>query len=246
MRKLLGILTLALALPAWAGNLHVLADAGLMLPLAELSRDYAAQSGTPLSVATEDSADAAKIQQGLEADLLLTADAPMIEELKLQGLADVFHTRPFTRTRLALVGSADIEPRTDFARHISLAAILYAQPDLPVYVSTNGYEADRATSLLGKHPYDELLAKRLVKRDREEIAQQLHAAPGFALMLATDARSDPSLKILYVFGSNACPPVDYQSIAIASNATQATQQFIAYLLSGKGQQLLSRYGFEKL
>ena len=251
MRKLLYMLAFALALPAQAadgdGNLTVLADPSLLLPLAELSRDYAKQSGTPLAFMVEDSEHAAgQIEQGLDAHLLLTANQPLLESLKERGLADVFHSHPFARTQLALVGSSSIEPRTDFARHISLAAILYAQADLPVYVTPeSSYEGSRAAALLKQKTFAELLSKRVTPvASREEAIRRLHAAPGLALLLATDALNDPSLKVLYVFGDEATAPVNYQAVTLASGRMAEADKFIQYLESRPGQQIFARFGFQ--
>ena len=250
MRKLLCILALAIALPAQAadpGNFTVLADPSLLLPLADLSRDYARESGATVSVMVEDGEHlAGQLEQGLDAHLLLTANQPLLQHLKDRGLVDVFSAHPFARTQLALVGSADIEPRTDFARHISLAAILYAQQDLPVYVTPDStYEGSRAAGLLKQKTYADLLAKRATPvASREEALHRLHDAPGLALLLAADALNDPALKVLYVFSDGASAPVNYQAVAIASGEMRETNRFIAYLQSAPAQRVLARFGFQ--
>lgn len=239
-----------MALPATAAppaNLTVLADASLMLPLSQLSRGYARETGTPLTLATQSGeGTAAEIEQGLEAHVLLTADQKLVTELRNRGLADVFNARPIARTQLALVGSQDILARTDFARHISLAAILYAQPDLPIYITPpSTHEGVRVQSLMRGEDYSEILARRAVELpSREAVIARLHEAPGFALLLATDALNDPSLKVLSIFPDEVAMPVNYEAVVLASESMDATRKFIDYLLSAEGQKILAGFGFQ--
>lgn len=237
----------ASAAQAAPANLTVLADSSLMLPLAQISRDYARETGTPLAIVVK-SGDAAaqQIEQGLEAHLLLTANQPLIASLRDRGLIDVFSAKPFARTQLALVGSSDIEARTDFARHISFAAIMYAQPDLPVYVTPpSTHEGARAAALMKSGEYGTLLSQRAVTLDsHEEAVEKLHESPGLALLLATDALNDPSLKVLSIFDDATARPVNYEAVVLASESMEETRKFIAYLLSPKGQKIFARFGFQ--
>lgn len=249
MRRLFLILALLLAGPAMAApaNLTVLADASLMLPLAQLSRDYAKETGTPLSIVVKNGDEAAQqIEQGLEAHLLLSANQKLIADLRNRGLVDVFSAKPFARTQLALVGSSDIMARTDFARHISLAAILYAQSDLPVYVTPVGtHEGTRAAALLESEAYGPLLKPRsIVLASREQVIARLHEAPGLALLLATDALNDPSLKVLHIFSDDSTQPVNYDAVVLASESMDETRAFITYLLSPGAQKIFAHFGFQ--
>ena len=228
-------------------NLTVLADPSLLLPLAQLARDYAKQTGTPLTIAVKDGEEAAQqIEQGLEAHLLLTANQPLVTVLRNRGLIDVFSARAFARTSLALVGSASLESRTDIARHISLAAILYAQPDLPIYITpTSTHEGNRALALMENPDYAELLKSRVIMVESREMAiRRLKRTPGFALLLATDALNDPALNVLHIFSAETAKPVNYEAVVLASESMAQTRQFIGYLFSPKGQQIFAHFGFQ--
>lgn len=253
MRTLLATLTALALLAAPAGavappaNLTLLADTSLMLPLTQVARAYAIKTRTPLTVAVKDSENAAaEIEQGLEAHVLLTANQQLVTSLRNRGLTDVFSARPFLRTQLALVGSSDILARTDFARHISLAAILYSQPDLPVYVPPAAtHEGTRAASLMEGKDYSEILSTRAITlSSREAVLRQLDKGPGFALLLATDALNDPSLKVLRIFPDEVAAPVNYEAVVLASESMDQTRDFIDFLLSKDGQTIFAQYGFQ--
>jgi len=227
-------------------NLTVLADASLMLPLSQLARNYTLKTGTPLTIAVQGGETAAdQIAQGLEAHVLLTADQLLIASLRNSGVTDVFSAKPIARTQLALVGSSDIMARTDLARHISLAAILYAQPNLPIYITPpTTHEGARAQLLMEGKDYADMLKRVEVLPSRVAVLQRLEAAPGFALLLATDALNNPSLKVLSVFSDAVAKPVNYDAVVLASESMEATRSFIAYLLSPEGQKIFAQYGFQ--
>ncbi len=252
MRKILLFLIAAalLASPASAttpANLTVLADASLMLPLSQLARAYTNKTGTPLTIAVQGGeAAATQIEQGLEAHVLLTADQPLITSLRNSGVTDVFNARPIVRTQLALVGSSDIMARTDLARHISLAAILYAQSELPIYITPpETHEGARARTLMEGKDYSDILAARAVTLpSREAVLRHLHDSPGFALLLATDALNDPSLKVLSIFPDEIAKPVNYEAVVLASESMDQTRSFIDFLLSDAGQKVFAQFGFQ--
>ena len=240
-----------LATPAQAvaptANLTVLADASLLLPLAQIAREYARTAGTPLTVAVLEGEDAAsRIEQGLEAHVLLTANQPLITELRRRGLTDVFNARPIARTQLALVGSSSILGRTDFARHISLAAILYAQADLPIYIAPQTtHEGARAEALLKEPEYAAIFENRVQRlHSREAVLDKLEEGPAFALLLATDALNDPSLKVLSIFPDASAHPVNYEAVVLASESMDETRQFIDFLFSAYAQQVFASFGFQ--
>lgn len=236
----------AAAAPA-AVNLSVLADPSLLLPLTRIARDYSNRHGVPITLAVLSGEQAAaQIEQGLEAHVLITANQPLITDLRNRGLTDVFNARAIARTQLALVGSADILARTDFARHISLAAVLYAQSDLPIYITPpTTHEGARAKALMEGKDYSAVLSNRAIMlASREEVIRRLHAAPGFALLLATDALNDPSLKVLSIFADETAKPVHYEAVLLASEAMEETRGFIDYLRSPEGQHIFASYGFQ--
>jgi ABC-type molybdate transport system substrate-binding protein len=254
MRKLLlyfFCIALLLAQPARAqeppANLTVLADGSLMLPLAHIARLYTLQTNTPLTLAVQTGETTAdQIEQGLEAHLLITADQPLIRSLRNSGLTDVFSGRPIVRTQLALVGSSDLLARTDIARHISLAAILYAQPELPVYMTPpTTHEGQRAAQLMEGKDYSEILTKRATPLpSREAVLERLDTEPGFALLLATDALNAPSLKVLSIFSDETVAPVHYEAVLLASESMDQARGFINFLLSEEGQRIFAQFGFQ--
>lgn len=107
-------------------NLTILADAEFMLPAAQLVRSYSRQTDTPLTLVLKNPAEAeAQIMQGLEAHVLLTADANLVERLANQGLTDVNSTRAITTGpatyKVMVLASESMEASRAFAEFLQSA-----------------------------------------------------------------------------------------------------------------------------
>jgi len=102
-------------------NLTILADEGMLLPLAQISRLYAHESQTPLTIIRLDPETAQQqIEQGLEAHLVISANLPLITQLSTQGLTDVSSRKTIARTQLALVTANTLNQQANLAKRISL------------------------------------------------------------------------------------------------------------------------------
>lgn len=105
-------------------NLTVLTDSALMLPLTELAREYARTHHASVTVVVMEGQDIAQqIGQGLDANLIVTADQPLLEALNARGLVDVFGKRTIARKydtqyRAVLVASEALEPSRAFLDYL--------------------------------------------------------------------------------------------------------------------------------
>ena len=228
-------------------NLTVLTDATLALPLTKIARDYARQQGVAVTVIVTDGRDAAqRIGQGLDANLLITASQSLLESLNERGLIDAFNKHTVASTQLALAAPADVARRSNLTRHISFAAILLAQPALPLLVlPETTLEGARAKALLQHQSYVDTLGERAVTVDtREAMIERLAQEPGFTLLLAADIAQEPSLKLLTTVPADVAPPVYYQAVLVASASMEPAREFMRYVQSPTAQQVFSGEGFQ--
>ncbi len=228
-------------------NLTILADENLLLPLAQIARLYAAHTNTPLTVVLKHAEEAApQIEQGLEAHLLITANAVLINRLTEQGLTDVTSRRSISRTPLALVTASDLGNDALVAKRISFAAILNATPELPVFVNTpKSYDGALAQRLLTDPEFAALLAKRtVIKADREEIIEALRDGSGLALMLTADVASETDVKILALLPEALSPAVVFDAVVLGSESMGDAKELVNYLDSREAQQVFARFGFQ--
>lgn len=227
-------------------NLTVLADQSLAMPLAALARDYTYRHGAAMNIVLLGAQDTAQqIAQGLDADILITADRQLRDSLSERGLVDVYANHEIAETQLALVAPNEVARASKFAKHISFAAILYSQPNQPIYVTDKTHIAgDRAHRLMQTEAYSaNLQARTLSLPTPQALLDQLHEKPGFALMLATDALRDPSLSILTLIPEDVVVPVTYQASLVAGTQVETARDFLSYLASPEAQATLRHYGF---
>lgn len=253
-RIILGLCCVALPLsataakPAPANNLTVLADPGLVLVMAELARDYSTSTGTPLTVIRTDSDPAQQIEQGFEAHILLSPDPTLVERLAQRGLIDVFGTHTFASTQLALVAPNRMQSKLALAKRISFAALLFSQPDLPIFVNDPTTVGGlRAQSLMaGREFSHELATRAVVKPSLEAMIAAMAKEDSFALMLASNAVTEPELTILSPLPESTSEPARYDAVVLASDAMEQARGFTKYLRSPEAQAVLIRYGFQPI
>ena len=254
-RIVLGIFCASLPLAASAAkllpakNLTVLADSGLMLVMAELARTYSTQTGTALTVIRTTGADPAQqIEQGFEAHILLSPDPTLVERLAQRGQIDVFGTQTFASTQLALVAPYRMKAKLALAKRISFAALLFSQPNLPIYIndpSTTG--GLRAQSLMvGREFSHELATRAVVKPSQEDLVETLKAEDSFGLMLASNAVTEPDITILSLLPDSTSEPVRYDAVVLASEAMEQARSFTKFLRTSEAQAILARYGFQPI
>lgn len=253
-RSILGIfcvlmpLAASAAKPLPANNLTVLANPSLMLVMAELARDYSTQTGTPLTVIRTSADPAQQIEQGFEAHILLSPDPTLVERLAQRGQIDVFGTQTFASTQLALVAPYRMKNRLALAKRISFAALLFSQPDLPIFVndstSTSGLRAQAL--MTGREFSHELATRAVVKPSLEDIIDALSTQDAFALMLASSAVTEPDVTILSLLPETTSEPVRYDAVVLASESMEQARGFTKFLRSPEAQAVLVRYGFQPI
>jgi molybdenum ABC transporter molybdate-binding protein len=234
--------------PAPANNLTVLADPGLILVMAELARPYSTSTGTPLTVIRTDSDPAQQIEQGFEAHILLSPDPTLVERLAQRGLIDVFGTHSFASTQLALVAPYRMKSKLALAKRISFAALLFSQPDLPIFVNDpTTIGGLRAQALMtGREFSHELATRAEVKTSLEDIVAAMATQESFALMLASNAVTEPDLTILSTLPESTSEPVRYDAVVLASEAMEQARSFTKFLRSPPAQAVLIRYGYQPM
>lgn len=81
-------------------NLTVLTDAALMLPLSQIARNYTGAQDAAVAVVMTDGQNATQqIGQGLDANVLVTANQSLLKELNERGLIDVFGKRTVAQAK---------------------------------------------------------------------------------------------------------------------------------------------------
>lgn len=256
MKRLSIALMLLAALPAptlaaeateTRANLTILADESLMMPLAQLTRDYATRTRTPITVVIKNTAQAeAQIEQGLEAHVIITADYPMLGRLTEQGLTDVSSRRPIARTALALVASKDVKRTLNPAKRISFASILKTTEWMPIFApDETSIEGKRVSALLGSDEFRELTGTRLQRRTgTDDVLASMRDEEGLALLPVTASISEPDVALLSLLPESVSPAVTYDAVVLGSELMDSAKNFTTYLTSREAQSIVSHFGYQ--
>lgn len=252
MRRILLIFSMVLlSLPARAtdstsGSLILLADEELMLPLAQISRAYASEMRSPVTVVVKDEADIQQqVEQGIEAHLLITANTAIIKQLSERGLTDVSSRKIIGSGQLALVSAGNLAGQAAIATRISFASILAATPDLPVYTNApDTLEGQRANALLYGQPFSQTLLGRMqVKPTHEEVMAALSEAPSLGLVLTTNLMEDGQVRVVSLLPDAISPSVDYEAVVLAGESMEEARKFSNYLSGKTARGILQKYGY---
>ena len=237
----------AIAAESGKANLTILTDETMLLPLAQLARDYATSSKTPLTIVVKNADDILRqVEQGLEAHVVITANTALLAKLSEQGLTDVSSRKPIARTQLALVTSSDLGNQANIARRISFASMLAATPNLPVLMNDAGtVEGSRANNLLSGHEFSTALAARAVpKPSHDEVIASMHDEPSLALILAAETTTEPDIRVLSLLPQEVSPPVVFETIVLGGESMEDAKTFTIYLSSRSARAIFAHFGYQ--
>lgn len=230
-----------------APNLTILADEGLLLPLAQISRLYAHENLTPLTIIRLDPETAQQqVEQGLEAHIVVSTNLPLISLLSTQGLTDVSSRKTIARTQLALVTANALPQQANLAKRISFTSILAATPDLSVIaLDTQSYDGRLVESLREGKPFSASLAPRLIlKPSNEDLLAALRETPSLGLMLAAHAVQEPDLTVLSLLSDDISPTVQVDAVVLGSELMEESKAFANYLSSRPARGVFKQFGYQ--
>lgn len=228
-----------------AGELRVMTDPALILPLQAIIREYAVANNravTLISTATKDPAQL--IEEGAEADLLISADPALKQLLEVRGQIDVFATPPVAEAGLAIVAKKGAFATNTLAESLSLAKLLYGEG-----TKTHIVILDPERSVLGAHS---LVALRMQKIAPERVTSvadtaSLHAAlmepDTLGILLAPEAISDAGFEILTLLPDAPEVTMTFTALVIAGDGMESARDFLSYLKESSAQAHLTHFGF---
>ncbi|MFO0109757.1 MAG: molybdate ABC transporter substrate-binding protein [Alphaproteobacteria bacterium] len=240
--------TLAMAAPTRSDapmELRIMVDPDIFVPLQIIARDYAItkhRSVTLLSTATKD--PASLIEEGLQAELIVSADTALQTTLESRGQMDVFATRPLVAAGLALVQRKKIKPTAKLSESLSLATLLTGQEhqhQLVIY--------DPATSPLGVKSLALLRAQSLAPQslrfvpDATAMQAALKEPNTIGILLAPVAMDNTDLTILTLLPTSPDNETVFTALVIAGETMPEARSFLEYLHREKARDVFAHYGF---
>jgi molybdate transport system substrate-binding protein len=236
---------LGLARAAQADDVVVFAAASLKNALDAAAHAFAGAGGAPVKISyAASSALAKQIDSGAPADIFISADLDWMDYLQKRNLIQPATRKNLLGNRLVLVAPADSDIKVDVKPGFDLAGLLnggrLAMAD-PGSVPAGKY---------GKAALEKLGVWNAVQphvAGAENVRAALlfvdrHETP-LGIVYATDAASDPRVKIVGVFPENTHPPIIYPAALTAGSKNPEALRFLHYLESPAARPPFEKQGF---
>jgi molybdate transport system substrate-binding protein len=239
MARLLSLLTLILmfALPVRAQPVTVFAAASLREAVSEIAQGYPQE--VTLSFAGSGTL-ARQIAAGAPADVVILAHADWAGWMEDRGLILGQTRRDIAGGALVLIGASDLHPFTpppdskEFFEVLRGGRLAMGQRD-GVPAGSYAREWLQSTGLWGP------LLPSLAETDnvRAALALVAQGAAPLGIVYASDATSEPRVRVLYTVPASAHSPIRYPAAAV----TQAGRAFLDHLTSDDAAAIFAKYGF---
>ncbi len=227
------------------GRPVVLAAASMHDALEEAADEWADQGhARPVLSFAASSAMARQIEAGAPADLFVSADEAWMDELEEGGFIRDGSRAVMATNALVLIGPSDgsltLDPVSGFdlvdALHGGRLAVAETE-SVPA-----GRYAKAALSDLGVW---DSVKDRLAPAENVRAALLLVArgAAPLGVTYATDAASEPRVRVVGTFPAHSHPAIRYPVAMVATSKAAEAADFRDYLLSDAGQAVLAGHGF---
>jgi len=226
----------------------VLADSSMALAISELAQAYAKEAGVMVgaSFATPEEQQQ-QIEEGGEADILITTRQNWLSDLQTRGLVDIYSRAVVAKNRLALVSKPGgaIAPRSDGIFPLSEMLKLFSWE--PSFVVANpdmldeGRFSKEALRNLGVS--GDLEEYTLYVRSRTQMKSLVEEQGMIALMLSSEVSDNPALMMIDLLPETSHSPIEYHSVVIAGDNMEQARKFMAFLASDKAKDILRSHGF---
>ncbi|MEZ5743700.1 MAG: molybdate ABC transporter substrate-binding protein [Sphingomonadaceae bacterium] len=253
MRGLLARLLCAILLPLLAASCApardkgplVFAPSSLTEALEDVADAWAAKRHPrPVLAFAGTAANARQIEAGAPGDLFLSADEQWMNEVARKGLIDARSRASIAANRLVLIAPADSTDRLDIAYEMPLEATLgggklaIADPD----AVPSGRYARQALVRLNAWPRRK---SALIRTENVRVALALVARgeARFGIVYATDAASEPDVRVLGTFPESAHVPIRYPAALLKTSQHPDARAFLAFLQSSEAQAIFRKHGF---
>lgn len=246
--RLLSILPLIAAFPAYAmDSITVMADPSISVAMTKVARNYSRDMGgivttsyLPFQMQQE------QITEGIAADVLITPLSQWVEELKTQGLIDVYSPAPVAKNRLALAGPADSALAIDWSKPFPVALIIHAISGEPGFVIGNpgtlpeGIYAKEALRSLDAS--QDLESYTLYPKSIDDMFDMVANRKAYGIFFYSSVASRDDIKIIGMLPENLHQPIQYYAVVVAGDNMDAARRFLEYLKSDRAQGIFRATG----
>lgn len=226
----------------------VMADNSLSIAMTALARDYSKNNNAVVNSSFASSAtQQEQISEGGAADILITPKLPWIEDLKTQGLVDVYSQTPIARNRIALVAPVASPLQVKIEEGFPTAQLIQQFGWEPGFVigspdaleeGTFSKEALRNVGAAGDLEEYTLYVKRL-----DQMFDMVANHGMYGLFFYSSTVGKAGIRVLDLLPENTHKPIEYNAVVIAGDNMDEARKFLEYLKSDNAKEILRDNGF---
>jgi molybdate transport system substrate-binding protein len=249
MKALLVGLILLLPLTVQAEQLTIFAASSLSEALSDVAASYeAANPGVKLRLHFAGSQVlAAQIEQGAAADLFISANPQTMARLLQDGLVGPPLIVASNRLTLAVIPERAKEIRTPADLADTDLLLVIGNPQVPVGRYTRELLDKLAADPAFGAARVKALRARVVSEENQVkaiVAKLLLGEADAGIVYQSDLVAPAARKLAGVsLPSDAMPQIHYPAAIVLEGATQTAKQFLHFLASSQGAEILLRHGF---
>jgi molybdate transport system substrate-binding protein len=234
--------------PAFAADLVVFAAASMKGSLEKVAGAFEKSAGTKVTISYASSSQLAKqIEAAAPADVFISADTKWMGYLVDKGAVKKEAAINFLGNRLVLVAAKDSTLSVKIAKDFPLAETLgddrIAMGE-PKSVPAGKY-GQQALEFYGVW---KAVQPKVAGADNVRAALKLVSsgeAP-LGIVYETDAKADPDVKVIDVFGEDSHSPIIYPVAPVDASAHPAKDEFVKFLFGPEAATIFKDAGFTTL
>lgn len=226
----------------------IFAAASMQTALDAIAAAWTTKTGLQPSISYGSSAVLARqIQQDAPADIFITADLNWMDVVEKANLLRPGTRRNFLGNELVLVAPADSKVELKIAPGFDLAgAAAGGRIAVCTIASCPGgvYAREALTSLGVWEKVEPMLAQ--ASNIRAALILVSRGEANLGIVYATDAKSDPGVRLIGVFPASTHSPIVYPVAILKSSRNSEAEAFVAFLSSQAATKILLDQGFSIL
>jgi molybdate transport system substrate-binding protein len=237
---------LAVAVNAVAEEIAIAAASDLNFAIKDLITEYEKATGNHVKLSLGSSGNFyAQIQNGAPFDLYFSADIGYPKKLEEAGLTVPGSLYRYAVGRIVLwtnhTSQRDVSKGLEMLRNPAVKKIAIANPKHAPY--------GRAAVAAMQHfkVYDDAKERLVLGENISQAAQFIESGACDVGIIALSLALAPTMKVAGTYWeipSEAHPPLEQGAAILKSSKQQKTaQQFVEFMQSSQGQEIMSRYGF---
>lgn len=229
------------------GDVTIMADASLTVPLTLIARAYSKKRDVQVATIFGSSKNHIKaIESGEDANVFIAAKPSWIKELQNKGLTDAYSRIAIAENSLSWVAGSKRERPIQLNKKMRGSAFLDEYGDTLCFFGDPEYLAE------GTYALETLTAMKLMGemepcfsflQDHEEMISSIMRYQGYGFIFGSDAVIFPDLKTITKVPAETHAPIQYQAVVVAGEDMPAGREFLKYLQSPEAQQVFRAHHF---